>query len=71
MRSVGAHDAHPVARLLVADDEPTIRELLTDFFVLEGYEVTSVADGKEALDVLGTEHFDAVLLDLKMPGFNG
>lgn len=59
-------------RVLVVDDEATIREVLTDFLTLEGFDVTCVSDGEEALEVLETgERFDVALLDMKMPGMSG
>jgi response regulator RpfG family c-di-GMP phosphodiesterase len=60
-----------MARILVADDEPTIREVLTDFLELEGYEVVAVSDGEQALTRLERERWDALLIDLKMPGMSG
>ena len=58
-------------RILVADDEPTIREVLTDFLELEGYDVVAVSDGEKALSRLERERWDALLIDLKMPGMSG
>lgn len=58
-------------RVLVVDDEPSIREVLTDFLMLDGYDVVSVPDGESAVQRLESEQFDAVLLDLKMPGMSG
>ena len=59
------------ARVLVIDDEATIREVLMDFLVLEGFDVICVADGFEALERLERESFDAALVDMKMPGMSG
>lgn len=59
------------ARLLVVDDEESIREVLTDFLTMEGYRVTAVANGLEAVQRLEREEFDAVLTDMKMPGMDG
>jgi response regulator RpfG family c-di-GMP phosphodiesterase len=58
-------------RVLVVDDEPSIREVLTDFLTLDGYDVVSVPDGEHAVQRLDAQTFDAVLLDLKMPGISG
>ena len=58
-------------RVLVVDDEATIREVLTDFLVLEGYEVVCVPDGPRALEAIAGERFDAALIDMKMPGMSG
>ena len=59
------------ARILVVDDERVIRDILTDFLVMEGYVVSSAADGQEALDLLARESVDLVVTDLKMPNLGG
>jgi response regulator RpfG family c-di-GMP phosphodiesterase len=58
-------------RVLVVDDEETIREMLAEFLELEGYFVETAEDGMAALDVLTGGHFDLVLTDLKMPRMGG
>jgi len=58
-------------RVLVVDDEPAIRRALRPPLVELGFEVTEVSRGEMALDVLRTESFDAVLLDVNMPGIGG
>lgn len=58
-------------RILVIDDEPSIRELLKDFFTGKGFEVASSSDGETALNLLKENKFDLLLLDLMMPGMNG
>ena len=58
-------------RILVVDDEKSIREILTDFLELEGYVVDAVADGESALVELSRRTYDIVLSDLKMPGIGG
>ena len=58
-------------RILVIDDEVSIREVLTDFLVMEGHEVVCVEDGESGLERLELERFDAALIDLKMPGISG
>ncbi|MEX5273973.1 response regulator [Kocuria sp. CPCC 205235] len=57
--------------ILVADDDPDIRELV--FFKLEqaGFDVHSVADGNAALEVLTDSTPDLVVLDVMMPGLSG
>jgi response regulator RpfG family c-di-GMP phosphodiesterase len=59
------------ARVLVVDDEATLREMLADFLELEGYDVTSASDGMAALDATGSKAFDVVLTDMKMPRLGG
>lgn len=61
----------PEYKVLVVDDEPSIREVLTDFLMLEGYDVIALSDGQQAIARLERERFDAALIDLKMPGING
>ena len=58
-------------RILVVDDEDSIREVLTDFLTMEGLVVVAVSNGFEAVRRLETEQFDAILLDMKMPGMDG
>jgi DNA-binding response OmpR family regulator len=53
-------------RILVVDDESDLREMLTRSFSREGHRVTSVADGRSAIDRASTEHFDVVLLDIAL-----
>lgn len=60
-----------VIRVLVVDDEASIREVLTDFLVLDGHDVTCAEDGLQALAMMRERRFDVLLLDLKMPGLNG
>ena len=59
------------ARLLIIDDEPSIRESLETLLTLEGFDVTLASDGKQGLDVLSREEFDLLLLDLALPGESG
>ena len=58
-------------RVLVADDDRAIRESLARALELEGYEVVAVADGVESLTVVHRETFDALVLDVLMPGVDG
>ena len=66
-----AHPTDPSARILVVDDEPTIRNMLAEFLGLEGYTVHTAEDGTHALDELSRHSFDLVLTDLKMPRMGG
>ena len=63
------HDETP--RILVVDDEPSIREILSDFLTMEGYLVRTAADGAEALRELMRRPYHLVLSDLKMPQVGG
>jgi DNA-binding NtrC family response regulator len=58
-------------RVLIADDEPYVRELLRDFLLRAGYEVATVATGAEALAALPTIQPDVILIDMLMPGLSG
>jgi adenylate cyclase len=57
--------------LLVVDDNPTNRDLLTRQLARNGYIVASASDGAEALEQLSARDFDLVLLDVIMPGMDG
>ncbi len=59
------------AKILVVDDEPTMRESLDEILRLEGYDVVSVESGDLAVKTLQEVTFDLILLDLKMPGMDG
>ncbi len=58
-------------KILVIDDESSIRELFYRALTRVGYEVMTVPTGKEGIEVTGTQKPDLVLLDFKMPGMNG
>ena len=58
-------------KVLVVDDERSIRDTLARVLVYEGYGVSEAADGKAALDLVNEGRFDLVLLDIKMPGMDG
>lgn len=57
-------------RLLVVDDEPDLR-LLVELHLTPEYGIVSVATGEDALEKVEDEEFDAVLLDLRLPGIDG
>ena len=58
-------------KILIADDEQLMRQLVIDFLKPEGYEILEASDGKEALDIYDKEHPDLILLDVMMPGYDG
>jgi DNA-binding response OmpR family regulator len=57
--------------VLVVDDEPMLRNLLSHLLHLEGYKVLEAEDGLTALDVVANEQPDLVLLDVMLPARNG
>jgi DNA-binding response OmpR family regulator len=58
-------------RVLYAEDEEIMRTLVSDQLKEEGYDVRTAADGEEAVEILGKESFDLILLDIKMPRRDG
>ncbi len=58
-------------KILVVDDEPTIRLTVGDALHASGHEVTVAADGKDALEILACELFDLVITDIRLPGVDG
>jgi DNA-binding response OmpR family regulator len=58
-------------RILVAEDEPDIRELIKLALQFNGYEVVCAANGAEAVELASREHFDLILLDVRMPRLTG
>jgi DNA-binding response OmpR family regulator len=57
--------------VLVVEDEPQLRGMLTDNLEFEGYRVTAVASGEDALSQFGRQAFSLVLLDVMLPGMDG
>ena len=60
-----------VAKILVVDDEPNIREVVGQYLRRDGYAVVSAADGEEALSLYRQESPDLVVLDLMLPKLSG
>jgi len=58
-------------RLLICEDEPDIVEILQNFFVAEGYEVSTSATGTETLKRFAEEEPDIILLDVMLPDMDG
>jgi two-component system nitrogen regulation response regulator NtrX len=61
----------PGEHILIVDDEPAIQSALRGVFEDEGYRVTAVGSGAEAIGVVGDEAPDVVFLDIWMPGLDG
>jgi DNA-binding response OmpR family regulator len=60
-----------MARVLVADDDADIRDLVAFKLAQSGHQVTAVEDGMAALRVVREQPLDLVLLDIRMPGMSG
>jgi len=58
-------------RILLVDDEPVIRDLLSQFLVLERYIPLEAGTAEEALEIIDREPLDAVVTDIKLPGMSG
>ena len=74
-REPGTRDVEPAAsaqaRLLVVDDERSMRELLSIVLRREGYDVTLAEHGRSAIEYLETRRFDLLISDIKMPDMTG
>ncbi|MEO7096500.1 MAG: sigma-54 dependent transcriptional regulator, partial [Polyangiales bacterium] len=66
-----AADAKPLVRVLVVDDEPTLRRTIARALAARGFEVVQCEDGASALAQLKTMDPDVMLIDLMMPGVSG
>jgi CheY-like chemotaxis protein len=61
-----------VSRILIVEDDPSLRSMLRLIFELAGYEVAEAAHGKAALDLISASELpDVVMTDLMMPVMNG
>jgi len=60
-----------MAKVLVIDDEPGIRDLLDTLLSRKGYDVVLAENGRKGLELFRREHPDVIVLDLKMPGMDG
>ncbi len=59
------------ARVLVVDDERSMRELLSIVLRRDGYDVMVAEDGASALEILGSQRVDILITDIRMPNMNG
>ena len=57
--------------ILLVEDEESLQDIIKLNLELEGYEVTSVANGSKALEVFRERHFDLILLDVMLPEVDG
>lgn len=58
-------------QVLFLEDEPTIREVLTEYMNISGYQVTEAEDGNLAIKLLQNRQFDIAVLDIMVPGADG
>lgn len=58
-------------KVLFLEDEPTIREVLTEYMVISGYEVTAAERGDTAIDLIKNHTYDIAVLDIMVPGVDG
>src|SRR5438105_2090956 len=57
--------------LLIVDDDPSSRAMLRHYLAPHGFHITEAEDGPRALELIGRQEFDLVLLDSLMPGLGG
>lgn len=60
-----------MARILIVDDEPFIREILRGLLELDGHDIVEAGSGVEALEVFETQHPDVIVSDVMMPEMDG
>lgn len=58
-------------KILIVDDEKNIREVIKEYSILEGYEIMEADSGVKALELLNSEKFDLMILDIMMPIMDG
>ena len=58
-------------RILIVDDDPTVRQFVDLILTQHGYNISSAATPDTAMQILGRESFGLVLLDIRMPGMSG
>ncbi len=59
------------SRILIVDDEESIREFLEIMLKKEGYEITTAVDGLNAKEILTKKSFDMIISDMQMPNMTG
>ena len=58
-------------KIMVVDDEDGLRITLVDILEYEGFDVTSASDGLQGVEMATENHFDLILMDVRMPGIDG
>ena len=69
--AINKQEPAPSAMILVVDDNAWNRETLVKLLMERGIQVVSAENGMKALELIGNNNFSLVLLDAKMPKFNG
>ncbi|SEK82163.1 response regulator [Ruminococcus albus] len=60
-----------MAKILAVDDEAKIRTIIKEYAEFEGYEVAEAADGMEAVEMVKSDDFDIIIMDIMMPRLDG
>ena len=60
-----------MAKILIVDDEDSIREVVHEYAEINGYEADEATDGIDALDKIKSATYDCVILDVMMPRLDG
>lgn len=60
-----------MARILVVEDEESVRDFVNRVLTMHGHSVLIASDGAEAVDLMGSHHFDLLLSDIAMPMMDG
>lgn len=71
MEAAARQPALASKRVLVVDDDPSIRLVLEHALASDGYHVTTCDDGTEVSELIASNRYDLIVLDLYMPGMNG
>ena len=70
-KQVSANNPPAIANVLVAEDNPAVREFIVRSLASAGHKVTAAIDGQEALDILTREKFHVLVTDIVMPNVDG
>ncbi len=60
-----------MAKIIIAEDDPAVREFVDRALVHRGHDVTAVEDGLDALAAIGKEDYELLITDIVMPGLDG
>lgn len=60
-----------MSRLLIVEDEESLRDLYEEELLDEGYEISKAGNGAEALEILNSDEIDLIIMDLSMPQMDG